>query len=88
MTHIKLKCTDPQCTGDCNTCQLFTCSVCKCSEGELPTDCPGHPVDPAIRERIYAGSTDFKDGHWYLVVDDVSSLAGVHCTGHIDYDRD
>lgn len=65
MNHIKTECK-PDCDNPyCNTCNLFTCSVCGCSEGELPSDCPGAKVPVEDREKIYAGKLDYKDGTWW-----------------------
>ena len=43
---------------------LAQCRVCKCAEGELPTECPGEEVLPEARQRIYAGEMDFLQGAW------------------------
>lgn len=43
---------------------LAKCRVCRCCEGELPTDCPGEEVVPSARQRIYDGDLDFKNGAW------------------------
>lgn len=65
MKHVKLECTDSECDGNhCALCNLFTCSVCNCSEGELPTDCPGAGVVYELRSFIYDGYVDFKDKQW------------------------
>jgi len=45
---------------------LFTCAVCGCSEAQLPTECPGKPVDENIKEKICKGEVDFIDGRWTL----------------------
>lgn len=43
---------------------LAYCRVCKCAEGELPTQCPGTEATHEAREAIYAGTLDFKFGAW------------------------
>lgn len=64
MKHVKKECVDAECTGDCNVCSLFICSVCNCAECELATDCPGGPVSEINRELICAGHADFVNGKW------------------------
>lgn len=57
------KCDQP---GSCMFCDggLAYCTVCKCGEGELATDCPGYPVAQANRELVYAGKLDYVRGEW------------------------
>ena len=43
----------------CTAYDLFTCVRCGCSEGEVPTDCPGYRLDGVFREAIYAGCLDY-----------------------------
>lgn len=43
---------------------LAQCRVCKCAEGELPTECPGEEVLYEARQRIYDGEIDFREGAW------------------------
>ncbi len=45
---------------------LFSCSVCGGAEGSLPTECPGVRMGPYLRERVYAGRYDFRDGRWVV----------------------
>ena len=49
----------PYCEGG-----LAFCEVCKCAEGELPTECPGRPVNEETREEIYSGQVDYLNGEW------------------------
>jgi hypothetical protein len=62
--HVRQECTDPDCTGNCNLCNLFMCKVCKGAEGSLPTDCPGRKLTDAEEDAIMAGRLDFKNGEW------------------------
>lgn len=50
--------------GTCYVCELFTCTVCGASEGELPTDCPGYELSAGVKENIFKGPLDFVKGHW------------------------
>jgi hypothetical protein len=43
---------------------LFSCTVCGCLEGSLPTECPGVDVWREKGEAIYAGEIDFRNGQW------------------------
>lgn len=52
------------CPEDHATCVLFTCSICGCSEGELPSECPGFKVTEKIRDNFYKGNLDFKHGNF------------------------
>lgn len=60
MGHVNCTC------GTCYTCrhELFTCSVCGASEGELPTDCPGVQMTTDQKEAIFQGDLNYKDGEW------------------------
>jgi hypothetical protein len=40
------------------------CTVCQCSDKELPTDCPEAPVDESVRDMLSRGVIDFKKGRW------------------------
>ena len=64
--HVAYECASECDAQGCPYCQggLFTCTVCKCSECELPTHCPGEPVDSEMRERICSGEADYEDGLW------------------------
>lgn len=62
MKHIELECNCDN--PHCNICNLFTCKVCGCSEGQLPTDCPGVPLLYETKEDIYNGVLDYKEGVW------------------------
>jgi hypothetical protein len=70
MKHVPYKCSDDHKTcpnpGVCSYCDggLIFCTVCKCGEGSLPTDCPGTPVNQEKQELIYNGELDYKDGKW------------------------
>jgi len=61
--HIRRQCN---CSEGCGYCLggLFTCATCNCSEGELPTDCPGFRVDYEDRQAIYDGLLNYRDGRW------------------------
>lgn len=50
----------------CSICDggLAVCDVCKAAEGELTTQCPGYAVPSDIRDTVYAGALDFKNGEW------------------------
>lgn len=64
--HFFYKCP-PGCEKPhCQFCHggLAFCEVCKCGEGELPTECPGRPVNMDTREDIYSGLMDYKNGEW------------------------
>ncbi len=63
MKHVRAECTDPNCGGFCNVCNLFICAVCGLAEGELTTDCPGVPSHEH-GEAVYGGREDFVDGEW------------------------
>lgn len=43
---------------------LYECIVCRCAEGELPSECPGDVVEMKMKQRIYAGVLDFERGSW------------------------
>lgn len=64
--HIAYRCAQPCDVLHCVYCEggLFSCTVCKCAEGTLPTECPGVPVSSLKQDAIYAGRIDFKDGAW------------------------
>lgn len=69
MKHVKYVC-DGRCQDSgvthclyCDGC-LFTCINCDCSEGTLPTDCPGIKIDEKKQMKIYNGEIDFIDGQW------------------------
>lgn len=66
--HTKYRCVEryshdtsfcPYCDGG-----LFLCSVCRCAEGTLPSECPGSPVDGNTQDDIFTGKLDFKGGQW------------------------
>ncbi len=44
------------------------CTVCKCAEGSLATDCPGYDCYAEYGDLIYNRKIDFKDGEW---IDDI-----------------
>jgi hypothetical protein len=46
---------------------LAHCSVCGCTEGEMPTECPGYRVSPVLRREVSAGKSDFIDGEWVAI---------------------
>lgn len=61
--HVAQRCTHgSEREGAC--CVLFTCAVCGCSEGEVPTECPGERLHPDERAAIYNGHIDFRGGQW------------------------
>lgn len=43
---------------------LMTCTVCKCTEGALTTECSETALPESVQEAIQKGSLDFKDGEW------------------------
>ncbi len=45
--------------------ELFSCQVCGGGEGDLPTQCPGHPMTEDQRNRVSSGWIDFRNGRWY-----------------------
>lgn len=66
--HIPYKCP-PDCDEPyCEICDggLFSCVVCGCAEGELPTECPGERVPPEVCELIFRKGLDYKEGKWWL----------------------
>ena len=65
MKHKYIKhenCTHPHCP----ICEggLAVCEICGCGEGELPTECPGFKCSSLLRDSIYRGKIDFKNGTW------------------------
>lgn len=64
--HVWYECPKPCDTPYCVYCEggLGSCTVCKCAEGTLPSECPGAPVSSSDQDRIYAGNLDFRDGEW------------------------
>ncbi len=43
---------------------LGLCTVCKCLEGQLATECPGFDVGGEIGDLIWKGVVDFINGNW------------------------
>jgi len=44
---------------------LVFCTVCKCTEGDLTTECCGHPIfTDGVRQLISKTKLDFVNGHW------------------------
>lgn len=43
---------------------LGLCTVCKCFEGQLATECPGFDVGNEIGDLIWKGIVDFINGDW------------------------
>lgn len=43
---------------------VSVCKLCGSGTGELTRECPGHLVDPFIRQAVHKGSLDFYDGKW------------------------
>lgn len=66
MKHKFHKCDPCENPGRCQFCDggLSFCTVCKCGEGDLPTECPGEPVDAERQLEIYNGASDFVGGQW------------------------
>jgi hypothetical protein len=66
MKHTEYKCKQPCTTLHCNYCEggLFFCTVCKCAEGTLASECPGEKVDSDKEELIYDGKLDYRGGKW------------------------
>jgi len=65
MQHKFVKHTD--CTKlHCAVCDggLAICEVCKCYEGALTTECPGHDCYATHGDAIYSGEIDFQKGQW------------------------
>lgn len=63
MNHKLHSCKDSSCmvcTGG-----LTYCEVCHGGEGDLPTECPGRPMDEEERYRVLHGEWDFKEECWY-----------------------
>ena len=44
---------------------LSFCEVCKGGEGDIPTDCPGKPLNEHQISYIVNEALDFIDGKWY-----------------------
>ncbi len=40
------------------------CIVCKGSEGEIPTECPGRPMTRDQADAVRTGELDYRDGRW------------------------
>lgn len=63
--HTPYKCV--KCTmTHCPFCDggLVACTVCNAAEAELPSQCPGAPIEEKKRATIAAGKLDFNDGRW------------------------
>jgi hypothetical protein len=60
--HTKL--VHPDCL--CESCigELFTCTVCNCATGTLPSECPGVIVNGKDQDQIWANKLDFVNGEW------------------------
>lgn len=67
MSHTFYKCPPGCDKPHCQYCQggLAFCTVCKCAEGTLPTECPGEPVSEEVQENIFNGASDFVSGQWW-----------------------
>lgn len=50
---------------------LASCTVCKCIEGSLATECPGFDCYLTHGEDIYQRKIDFKDGQWVSMIEAV-----------------
>jgi len=52
--------------GHCMVCDggLGVCTVCKCFEGSLATECPGIKVSAEWQNEIYKGRIDFRNERW------------------------
>lgn len=58
-----------RCGVECPGCQiclgaLESCTTCNGAESSLPKDCPGHPMTPAQRDAVSAGTLNFIAGKW------------------------
>lgn len=54
--HVRAKCIDPECCGDCHVCNLFICEVCGGGEGSLTVGgCCGYPLTADAQDAIYEG---------------------------------
>lgn len=45
----------------CMVCEggLALCVVCGGAEGSMPSDCPGHRMEPEVQDAVYAGEVDY-----------------------------
>lgn len=52
--------------GECHTCTWGArhCLRCRGTEGSLPTDCPGKPMDSDTQDRVFDREIDYVDGQW------------------------
>lgn len=65
MKHTLLEHTN--CTKEhCPYCDggLAYCTVCRCGEAELTTDCIGYEASDYLRNLVMQGSLDFKGELW------------------------
>lgn len=68
MKHTELKCTNPNCSGDCMVCNLFVCSSCGAYEGGLTSECPNKKIHIAVQEAICKEKIDFINGKWIKLI--------------------
>lgn len=78
--HTWYTCPKPCERNSCPFCDggLGSCTVCRCAEGTLPSECPGAAVSMEDQERIYAGALDYRAGAW---VEKPSGGASSHYDG-------
>ena len=62
--HIWFECKCNR--AGCQFCDggLAACTVCKCIEGSLATECPGYNCYNSHGQLIYDGEIDFRGGDW------------------------
>jgi len=68
MKHQLYECPPGCDTPHCNYCEggLAFCTVCKCGESSLPTDCPGKPVNEIVELAIQNGNLNYLDGQGWV----------------------
>lgn len=59
---------------------LTYCRLCKCAEGELPTECPGVEVPVEDRFKLYRGELDYRWGAWRVKPTACDCGANTQCT--------
>jgi hypothetical protein len=62
--HVKLSHDGPCDAVHCNICDLFTCSRCGASEGEMPFECPGIKMTVEQKDAVMDGKLDYRGGDW------------------------
>lgn len=48
---------------------LHACAICGGGLEDMPTDCPGRPMSPNCRFRVYAGLVDYRAAVGWVLLD-------------------